>query len=167
MLSNTNQQIDWDNIKVNIETIYAMQPNLIIDLHSLNVNREDILKFSNVLDQVTLSAKQEDKVLTINNLASLYAFLPNYKTQFMNDDIDINIDYTKTCILNSYALLEQDKWDEMKAQVNNAIVYFTNILNSVDEKQENQNKMSKIYVMLNERTNIKWNKLFFKCYEYN
>lgn len=150
ILSNTNQQIDWENIKVNIETIYTMQPNLIIDLHSLNVNSEDILKFTNVLDQVTLSAKQEDKVLTINNLASLYAFLPNYKSQFLNDDIDINIDYTKTCILNSYALLEQDKWDEMKTQISNGINYFSNVMNTIEINEKQQNKVSKVYILLNE-----------------
>lgn len=150
ILSNANQEIDWENIKVNIEMIYTMLPNLIIDLHSLNVNSDDILKFSTVLDQVTLSAKQEDKVLTINNLASLYAFLPNYKTQFINDNIDINIDYTKTCILNSYALLEQDKWDEMKAQISNGINYFSNIMNSIEINEKQQNKVSKAYILLNE-----------------
>ena len=153
ILVNKNQTIDWEYVKSSAETIHSSWATLTIDLHSLNVNNQDILNFSSVLDQVTLSAKQEDKIATLNNLASLYAFFPTYIKQISEDNEKINIDYTKACVLNSYALVEQNKWDEMKVQVTNAINYFTNILNSVDGEKENQNKLSKIYVLLNELNN--------------
>lgn len=153
ILINKAQTIDWEYIKSNIEAIHSSWATLTIDLHSLNVNNQDILNFSSVLDQVTLSAKQEDKIAMLNNLASLYAFFPIYIKQISNDSERINIDYTKACILNSYALAEQNKWDEMKVQVTNGINYFTNILNSVNEEKQNQNKLSKTYVLLNELNN--------------
>lgn len=153
ILANQNQTVDWEYIKSSAETIHSSWATLTIDLHSLNVNNQDILNFSNVLDQVTLSVKQEDKTATLNNLASLYAFFPIYIKQISNDSEKINIDYTKTCVLNSYALVEQNKWDEMKLQVTNGINYFTNILNSVNDEKQNQNKLSKTYVLLNELNN--------------
>lgn len=153
ILANQNQTVDWEYIKSSAETIHSSWATLTIDLHSLNVNNQDILNFSNVLDQVTLSVKQEDKTATLNNLASLYAFFPIYIKQISNDSEKINIDYTKTCVLNSYALIEQNKWDEMKLQVTNGINYFTNILNSVNDEKQNQNKLSKTYVLLNELNN--------------
>ena len=153
ILANKNQTIDWEYIKSSAETIHSSWATLTIDLHSLNVNNKDILNFSSVLDQVTLSAKQEDKTATLNNLASLYAFFPTYIKQISDDNEKINIDYTKACVLNSYALVEQNKWDEMKLQVTNGINYFTNILNSVSGEKENQNKLSKTYVLLNELNN--------------
>lgn len=153
ILVNKDENINWDNIKTNVETIHYAWANLTIDLHGLNVNNENILSFSNVLDQVTISAKQEDKIATLNNLASLYAFFPNYIEQISDDNEKININYTKACILNSYALAEQNKWEEMKIQVSNAINYFTNILNSVNEDRQKQNGLSKIYVLLNELNN--------------
>lgn len=153
ILINKAQTIDWEYIKSNIETIHSSWATLTIDLHSLNVNNQDILNFSSVLDQVTLSAKQEDKIAMLNNLASLYAFFPIYIKQISNDSGKINIEYTKACILNSYALAEQNKWDEMKLQVTNGINYFTNILNGVNEEKQNQNKLSKTYVLLNELNN--------------
>lgn len=153
ILTNQNQTVDWEYIKSSAETIHSSWATLTIDLHSLNVNNQDILNFSNVLDQVTLSVKQEDKTATLNNLASLYAFFPIYIKQISNDSEKINIDYTKTCVLNSYALIEQNKWDEMKLQVTNGINYFTNILNSVNDEKQNQNKLSKTYVLLNELNN--------------
>lgn len=153
ILANKDQTIDWEYIKSSAETIHSSWATLTVDLHSLNVNNEDILNFSRVLDQVTLSAKQEDKTSTLNNLAVLYAFFPNYINQISNDNEKINIDYTKECVLNSYALVEQGKLDEAKLQVTNGINYFTNVLNSVNDNKENQNKLSKIYVLLNELNN--------------
>ena len=41
----------------------------------------------------------------------------------------------------------------MKLQVTNGINYFTNILNSVNDEKQNQNKLSKTYVLLNELNN--------------
>lgn len=150
ILSTSSENVDWDSIKSNIEIIYSTWPTTVIDLHGLNVKNEDILNFSSALDQVTMGVKQEDKISTLNNLASLYAFLPNYRSQISDDNKMINIDYTKACVLNSYALVEQDKWEEMKAQISNAINYFSNIMNSIEGNGQSQSRISKIYVLLNE-----------------
>lgn len=153
VLMGQSQEVDWDSIKSNTEMLYSTLPTVILDLHELNVNNEDILNFSNVLDQVTLSVKQEDKTATLNNLASLYAFLPTYRSQISEDNQSINIDYVKACVLNSYAFVEQEKWDEMKNQMANAMNYFSNIMNRVEGKEQDQNRISKIYVLLNELNN--------------
>ena len=153
ILLKEDENIDWEHIKSSVESIHSTWATLTVDLHSLNVKSEDILNFGSVLDQVTISANNEDKTATLNNLASLYAFFPNYITQISNDNEKINIDLVKTCILNSYALLEQNKWDEMKAQITTSINYFSSVLNSVNENNQNQSKITKIYVMLNELNN--------------
>jgi len=150
VLMGQSEEVDWDTMKSNTEMLYATWPTIVLDLHELNVKNEDILNFSTVLDQVTLSVKQEDKIATLNNMASLYSFLPIYRSQISKDNQSINIDYVKACILNSYALVEQDKWDEMKEQIANALNYFSNIMNRIEEKQKDQNQISKIYVLLNE-----------------
>lgn len=152
ILASKTEEVDWENVKSSAETLHSTWATLTIDLHGLNVKNDDILNFSSVLDQVTISANNEDKTATLNNLASLYAFFPIYIEQISDNSEKINLDYTKACVLNSYALVEQNKWDEMKLQVTNAINYFTNILNGVNEDRQNQNS-SKIYVLLNELSN--------------
>lgn len=154
ILTRNANNIDWDTIKSNTENMYSMWSTLLIDLHSLNVNQDDILKFSSMLDRITINSKEEDKVTLLNNLASLYAFLPSYKKQiYKEDDRKINIDYAKACVLNSYALSEQNKWDEVNVQTSNAVNYFSNIMNNVDTNKNDQNKITKIYVLLNELNN--------------
>lgn len=150
ILSNTTKEVDWEYMKTNTEIIYSTWPSMMVDLHELNVKNEDILNFSSSLDQVTLAAKQENKSVTLNNLANLYGFLPNYRSQISENNDEINIDYTKAYLLNSYALVEQEQWEEVKKQLENANAYFSNIMNSINGNGQKQSHISKIYVLLNE-----------------
>lgn len=153
ILTNNDKEINWEYIKSNTEILYSIWPNTLIDLNQLNINSEELLKFSNVLDEVTISVTNEDKIATINNFASLYAFLSNYRSKISKDNRKINIDLTITCVLNSYALAEQDKWDSISEQLDNATNYFLNVMNEVTESNHNQTHITRSYVLLNELKN--------------
>ena len=150
ILSNNTGTINWDNEKGAIESINVKWTSLIVDLHQLNVNNDDILNFSNILNQTIVNIKQENKVNTMLDLANLYGYIPNYLKQFSNDEEKISIEYIKSNILNSYALVEQERWDEVKEQVFNSVENITNIMNSVNTEQFSQYQINRIYVMLNE-----------------
>lgn len=142
--------VDWKYIKGEVESIYVLWSTLIIDLHELNVKNDDILNFSNSLDQVTISIKQENKLSSTNNLANLYSYIPAYVEQISKDENEKNIYYTKNCIINTYALIEQDNWTEMKNQTATAIEFFSKIMNDIGNGEKQNSKMMKIYVLLNE-----------------
>ncbi len=148
ILNNANPEIDWEYMKTSTEMMYFSWPSMLVDLNELKVKNEDILSFSTTLDKITMAVKQEDKTTTLNNLASLYSLLPLYRSQISQNHNAIYIDFTKACVLNSYALVEQEKWQEAKEQLQNANTYFSNIMNSIEEKEQSQ--ISKIYVLLNE-----------------
>ena len=154
VLSTNLSNIDWEYLKNNVEKLYDIWTTTIIDLHSLNVNNDDILNFSSTLDQVTLSIKSEDKISSINNLASLYSYIPLYFDQISNDKKILNINNTRACLLNSYVFIEKNDWDETKTQIQYAINYFTDVLNNVDENSKySKSKITRIYVLLNELNN--------------
>ena len=150
ILSNNTGTINWDNEKGVIESINVKWTSLIVDLHQLNVNNDDILNFSNILNQTIVNIKQENKVNTMLDLANLYGYIPNYLKQFSNDEEKISIEYIKSNILNSYALVEQERWDEVKEQVFNSVENITNIMNSINTEQFSQYQINRIYVKLNE-----------------
>ncbi len=150
ILSNNTGTINWDNEKGVIESINVKWTSLIVDLHQLNVNNDDILNFSNILNQTIVNIKQENKVNTMLDLANLYGYIPNYLKQFSNDEEKISIEYIKSNILNSYALVEQERWDEVKEHVFNSVENITNIMNSINTEQFSQYQINRIYVMLNE-----------------
>lgn len=167
ILTNDNIEIDWNYIKNTVQVIYTSWPSIMIDLHSTNVKNEDILSFSNTLDVLIVNVQNEDKKQVLNSLAILYSFIPIYKEQYSEDNDEINISYTKAHIINSYVLLEEDKWDEIQAQITKASEYFGLIINSINEKR-NQSSISKTYVLINEMNNViklKDKKLFYMKYK--
>ena len=151
--NNQVPEIDWTYMKTNVETIYTILPTFISDLNMLEINSDGISNFSNILDQTTLSIKNEDKFASINNLANLYAFLPNYRSQLSSDKQKINIDYTINFVLNGYAFLEQNNWDEVNMQLTSAINCYLTVMEKMDEDFIAQNRVSKAYILLNELKN--------------
>ncbi len=167
ILINTNSEIDWNYMKNVVEIIYTSWPTIMLDLHSINIKNEDILTFSGTLDTLIVAIQNEDKKATLSNLAVLYSFIPIYKEQYSDDNDKINIMYTKSAIVNSYALLEEERWDEMQAQIAKANEYFGLIINSINE-DKNQSFVSKTYILVNEMNNaikMKDKKLFYLKYK--
>lgn len=167
ILSSKENKIDWNYLKNTVEVLYSSWPTIMIDLHSINIRNEDILAFSSNLDNLIVNIESEDKRNTANSLAILYSLIPNYIEQSSNDTDKINIAYTKSCIVNAYVLLEDDKWDEMQTQVTKAGEYFGLIINSVNQDR-GKISISKTYVLVNEMNNaikLKDKKLFYLKYK--
>lgn len=153
ILIGLNKDINWNYIKNSIEELYDSWTTIMIDLHSINVQNEDILKFSNQLDNLILNIQKEDKRLVLTNLSTLYSYIPIYISQYSDDNTKINISYTKSNIINSYVLVEDSNWDEMQAQIMKAQEYFGLIINSINI-DNNQSIVNKTYILLNEMKNV-------------
>lgn len=152
ILNLKENEIDWNYIKNTVELLHTSWTTIMIDLHSLNIKNDDILSFSNNLDALILNIEKEDKRATLNSLASLYAIIPIYINQYSNDNYEENLAYTKAHIVNSYVLLEDEKWEDMQAEVIKAQEYFNLVINSINTKSS-QIFINKTYVLLNEMKN--------------
>lgn len=150
ILTSTQKEIDWVDLKNTIELLYSTWTTILVDLHSAQIQNQDILDFSTLMDQTITTIKQENKEQTLVLLVQLYSYLPKYIEQYSKDSDKTNLAYTKYYILGSYALVEQDRWDEMKTAISQAQTYYSNLLNKVNENRQNQTQYSKVYVLLNE-----------------
>jgi hypothetical protein len=167
ILTNLDTNTNWDYMKNTVENLYSTWTSIMIDLNSANIKNEDILNFSNNLDILIVNIENENKQQTLNTLAILYGFIPKYIEQYANDTEKINIAYTKLYVINSYAMIEENRWADMNSQINKAKEYYDFIINSINDEQYKQNKISKIYVLLNEITNainLKDKKLYYIKY---
>lgn len=166
VLTTEDTNIDWDFIKNSVENLYPTWTTIMIDLHSANVKNEDILGFSENLNLLIVYIGQEDKLKTLNTLLNLYNYIPEYAKQAVKDTKKTNLIYTRLYVANSYVLSEEEKWDEMKEKINKAQEYYSGIINSINDKNS-QNKISQIYVSLNETNsaiNYKDKKLYYIKY---
>lgn len=167
ILNLKENEIDWNYIKNTAQLLHTSWTTIMIDLHSLNIKNDDILSFSNNLDALILNIEREDKRATLNSLASLYAIIPVYINQYSDDNYEENLAYTKAHIINSYVLLEDDKWEDMQAEVAKAQEYFNLVINSINTKSS-QIFINKTYVLLNEiknSINLKDKKLYYMKYK--
>lgn len=153
VLTASTKPIDWDYIKINSELLYSNWAQTVLDLHSLNIDNEDILSFGKIIDNLIIATKNENKVEVLKQIAYLFSYIPKYENKYSDDTKQINIEYTKYYVLNSYCLLEENKWTQMKESINSAKNYFSNLINNVNSDENSQSKISKIYVLLNELDN--------------
>ncbi len=153
ILNPVTTQIDWAGIKNEIENIYYAWNTILLDLYELNINKDDIIKFSEDLDQTTQNIKNEDKLNSTHALANLYSYLPKYIQIISQDTSKINLYKTKSFIINAYALIENGKWNMAKDEINKAGEAFSVVMADASFIGTNSYQINKSYVMLNELKN--------------
>ena len=148
-----SDQIDWDEIKTKIETLYLSIPTITLDLYQIQVNQDDILSFNKELDSLTLLVEQERKEECLNKLATIYEYIPKFAEKATTDELEKTILETKKNLFKGYSKLDSKNWSEISQDVNQTVESFTKLLTKVSEKDSKQYTINKIYVMLNELKN--------------
>lgn len=141
---------DWKTLSPSIETLYSSWSTIVLDLYKININSDDILNFEKDLDITAQAIKKQDKNATLTSLAKLYSYLPKYLNSFSADTTKTNIIKTKSSVLNAYAIIEQNKPDEVKKEITNAEQAYMPIINNIEANQHKQFNINKAYILLKE-----------------
>lgn len=146
----SNKEANWKKLKSEIEILYTSWNTIILDLYKLNINSEDILKFSSTLDKATMNIREENKEQSLLALSELYSYIPLYTQSYSKDNKEINIQKTKSSVMKAYTAVNSKNWNEVTAQLNNAENSYLNVLNSNTTEDYNINKG---YILLKELQN--------------
>lgn len=113
-----NEEIDWTKIESDLNTLYSTWSQVMLDLYKVNTNNDDILAFGRNLDEATKYIKNKDKVNSLSLIASLYNYIPKFINSYSPEDTrKIYNETTKANIINAYALIEQEKWEEILSKI--------------------------------------------------
>lgn len=149
-----DSQIDWDQIKNNVEDIYISLYSTTLDLYQTNTNQQDIIKFNKEYDNLTKAVKDENKDDTLMQLSILYDYLPKFIENCTEDDKEKTIIKTKNNIFKAYSNLDSEDWNTISDNINSATQEFTKIITDVSNQETgNQYNINKAYVMINELQN--------------
>ena len=121
-----------------------------LDLNVLDVNQENLLKYSSTLDNITKAVQDENKKDTLYYLADLYNLLVQYSKEYSENTILINVLDTKSNILYAYSLIEDSNWNEIESKLKQAQSIFNNIRNSEYKNTKKATNINKAYVYINE-----------------
>lgn len=148
------KEVDWESIEGEIEVLSATWTTIVLDLYQLEVSSEDIIKFSNDLDQAITQVKKQDKTLTCMYFAKLYGYLPTFLNKSNPEEIRRDALEAKTYIVNAYAYAETENWDKMKNEIEKAESIFSSLVN--DAKYVNDQRgynINKVYILIEELKN--------------
>ena len=146
--------IDWEKVKNQVESVYASLYTMTLDLYQTSSNQQDIVNFNKEYDNLVKTVKEENKENTLKELSTLYDYLPRFVENCSDDEREIVVVKTKNEIFKAYSILEQEDWNKISDNVNNAIQEFTKLVTNINNQETgNQYNINKTYVMLNELQN--------------
>lgn len=149
----SSDEIDWNNIKSEIEILYSSIPTITLDLYQLNVNKDDILGFNKEFDNLTLVVKNQNKEETLKELSKLYEYIPKFIQNVTEDEIEKILVETKSNVFKAYTKLDSKNWNEISNDVKLAIDTYLKLLTNTNIDSSKQYSISKGYIMLNELQN--------------
>lgn len=151
----TNEtEINWKQIKNDVENLYTPLYKMTVDLYQTNTNQQDIMNFNKEYDNLTKAVKDEDKEVTLDELAILYNYLPKFLQNCTDKEKEITLIKTKQYILNAYSLLEKEEWATIAENINLSAQEFTKLVTDINsDEKTNQYNINKAYIMINEMQN--------------
>lgn len=152
VLTNSDE-INWSNVKSEIEILYSSIPTITLDLYQMNINQEDILGFNKEFDNLTVVAKEEKKEETLKELAILYEYISKFMQNSTDDEINKIIIETKANLFKAYSKLDSKNWTEISNDTKQAIDSYSKLLTNTNIDSSKQYSISKVYVMINELQN--------------
>lgn len=148
---NFNKNTNWEEIELEINSIYEGWNSIIINLNSLGIKNTDLTNFGKKIDDVTVSAKSQNKANILNNLCDLYYFLVIYTNSYNSDEEIKNNIATKYYLLKSYSALEKENWIMVKENIIKAENSYYNNIKNIENNNFYRNKT---YVSIKELENV-------------
>lgn len=168
VLTTDENNIDWKQIKSEIEIINEAWGVVIVDLSNLNVDNNEILGFSTTLDKCILSIKDENKNDVLKNVAELYSFIPRLSKNISKDNYNQTIKELKSYLINAYSVIEDEEWQKVEENIARFEESFKKLTNDIETIKNKEYKINKTYVLLKElqnSLNYKDKKLFYIKYK--
>lgn len=148
-----NEDIDWEQVKNDVEMLYSSIPTITLDLYQMQVTQEDILNFNKEIDILTLAIQKNSKEETLKSLSTIYEYIPKFMEKTTNDNLIKTITKTKSDLFKSYSQLDRKNWQEISEMIKKAVDNFSQLLTETKIDSNKQYTINKVYVMLNELQN--------------
>lgn len=149
-----NSEIDWKEIKKDIEETYTSLYLATLDLYQITTNQQDIVSFNKEYDKLTKAVKEEDKEQSLTELSVLYDYLPRFINNCTDEEKNKIIINTKNYIFKAYSILDNEDWNNISENINKATEEFTKLVTNINNKETgNQYNINKVYIMINELQN--------------
>lgn len=148
-----DDKINWEDIKEDIHKINASWNTLILDLTEVNVSNQDILGFSNNLNDLMIAISKEAEVTIIDKLNDMYAQVVRFREAYASNKNQIQKNKIKSEALSIYSLVNKQDFEGAYTKATEVIENYKGLMNDINYAEENSYNLNKIYVLLEEYRN--------------
>ena len=145
-----DDKINFDYIKDDVNRINDLWGNLILDLTEVNVSNEEILDFSNKLNDLIISISKKDELKMIDYLSELNTQLIGFKASYTENKNNIKRMEIKNDILEIFNLVNKSEFNLANDKMDATIQVYKSLMNDDDYAKENFYNLKKIYILLEE-----------------
>ncbi len=145
-----NSDIDWKNVKYEVENMYVSLPTITLDLYQTDAQDQDILDFNSEFDNLTKVVKEENKSLMLQQLVKLYEILVKITDKCYDSIQERVYSRTKLNIYKAYSKLDSNNWNDIYNDTKMAVDEFSKLMTDSSISNNKQYSINKIYVMLSE-----------------
>lgn len=152
-LDKDRNEINWTEIKREIELLNESWSVIVLDLYLLNVQNDTILNFSDKLNIAMIAVGDEDKKQSLIALADLYSSIPQFLQQINAEKNMQKLRQTQSYVINAYVQAEDMENTVINEHLTNAVSTYSEIMSDIDYIKDKTEKTNKVYVLLNELAN--------------
>lgn len=164
-LLKSDTEIDWDDLRNKVESLYDVWTTISVDLKEVGVNDEILSQFENNIDNVAVAVKQENKQATLENTIQIYKQLAEFVKSYGSDD---SILQTKYKLLVCYNYASQEQWELFQEALTDLKMSYSNFINKKTEYKGKETNIKNASMMINEINNTidtKDKEIFFIKYK--
>ena len=148
-----DDKINWEDIKSDILKINDSWSTLVLDLTEVNVSNENIISFSNDLNDLMISVSDEDEITMLDKINKMYSELIIYKQSYSDYNNEIEKKKIKNGMLSVYVFANKNDYEGAKKEIANLIEKYKSLMDDTNYAEENKYHLNKIYVLLEEYNN--------------
>lgn len=152
-LNKNRDDIDWNEIRKEIEELEESWAIIVLDLYSLNVKNDTILTCSDNINTVMVAIKSENKQESLASLAELYSSIPQFLQEIEADKNMQKIRQTQSYVINAYVLANDMNNSEINTNITQGLTTYSEVMSDIDYTKDKTEKTNKVYVLLNELAN--------------
>ena len=157
LLNNTrrdeNFYINWQELQGETINLYNYWNSAILDLNYLEIDKNNLVDFGKILDNLIIGIKNNSRVETVKNLLGLYNKLIIY-SESLNYDNYNQLLIIKNNLLIAFAIVENENWTLTHEYILKSSENITNMVNSIENNEYNQYNINQAYIAIKELENL-------------
>ena len=148
-----DNKVNFDYIKDDVNRINDSSAILILDLTEINIANEQILNYSNHLNDLIITIGKKDEIKMIDDLSQMYTDILMFKSSYTKNKNEIKKAEIKKEVLDIFNLSNKTEFENANEKIENVIQNYKNLMNDNDYAKENSYNLNKIYILLQEYKN--------------